>query len=96
MAGGIRPAAEIRTSTVIIIIAAGRPVPPPWRVLRVLMGDLGGERGGGPMGRRGRLDRSREDVCGAVRARFVTRSVGWSSDVLVLHTVYTTYIVCIQ
>ena len=40
------------------------------------------------MGRRGRLDRSREDVCGAVRARFVTRSVGWSSDVLVLHTVY--------
>lgn len=39
MAGEIRPAAEIRTSTVIIIIAAGRPVPPPWRVL---MGDLGG------------------------------------------------------
>ena len=46
MAGGIRPAAEIRTSTVIIIIAAGRPVPPPWRVLRVLMGDLGGGEGG--------------------------------------------------
>ena len=50
MAGGIRPAAEIRASTVIIIIAAGRPVPPPWRVLRVLMGDLGGGGGGGSDG----------------------------------------------